>query len=166
MRTRVVAVGLGRRNKDWWQSIYHSILQERLGLSCFFFPHFFLFFDLGRCKDACGGNPSWFSINWCSHSFFSPSPTNPPTPPQSIYRSRKKTTEHQNMGFHKVSPTICFLLSVLLLFLSLKTLSRELIQVAPYGKYFSSIMVLGFSIIASTLCRLTKFICGLGSCRR
>ncbi|CBI40177.3 unnamed protein product, partial [Vitis vinifera] len=36
------------------------------------------------------------------------------------------------MVFHKVSPTICILLSVLLLFLSQETLSRELIQVAPY----------------------------------
>ena len=70
------------------------------------------------------------------------------------------------MVFHKVSPTICFLLSVLLLFLSQETLSRELIQVAPYGKYFSSIMVLGFPVIASTLCRPAKFICSSGSCRR
>ena len=95
------------------------------------------------------------------HSFFS-SP--------SIYlKVEEETTvspEHQNMVFHKVSPTICILLSVLLLFLSQKTLSRELIQVAPYGKYFSSIMVLGFPVIASTLCRPENFISGVGFCRR
>ena len=45
-------------------------------------------------------------------------------------------------------------------------LSREFVQVAPYGKYFSSIMVLGFPVIASTLCRPAKFISNLGSCRR
>ena len=49
------------------------------------------------------------------------------------------------MVFHKVSPTICILLSVLLLFLSQETLSRELIQVAPYGKYFSLSHGLGVS---------------------
>ncbi|WKA02051.1 hypothetical protein VitviT2T_020290 [Vitis vinifera] len=47
-----------------------------------------------------------------------------------------------------------------------ETLSRELIQVAPYGKYFSSIMVMGFPVIVPTLCRPAKVISCLGSCRR
>ena len=35
----------------------HSVLQERLGLSCSLYFFSFFFFDLGRCKDACRGNP-------------------------------------------------------------------------------------------------------------
>ena len=143
-----------------------SLCSTRKTWTFLLFFFLFFFFDLGRCKDACRENPSTsvlqrYHFPVKAHSFFS-SP--------SIYlKVEEETTvspQHQNMVFHKVSPTICILLSVLLLFLSQETLSRELIQVASYGKYFSSIMVLGFPVIASTLCRPAKFICGSGSCRR
>ena len=35
-------------------------------VAIFFLLHHFFFFDLGRCKDACRGNPRWFSMDWYS----------------------------------------------------------------------------------------------------
>ena len=117
------------------------------------------FFDLGRCKDACRWNPRWFTINWCSSKPFSHSKHTQVFSSPSVYLKVEEGTtispQPHKMVFHKVSPTISILLSVLLLFLSQETLSRELIQVAPYGKYFSSFMISWFLVMPSTFFTLT-----------
>ena len=81
----------------------HSVLQERLGLSCSLYFFSFFFFDLGRCKDACRLDPSWFYINWCSlrhhflvkaHSF---------SPPLNLFKGRGRNNSFSRTSKHGFS---------------------------------------------------------------